>query len=277
MKAKSEFFDALSALVEYATVNGNIIVKQDVVNFFKDIIDDDSKYDAVYSYLLENNIKISDYEYTQKTNTRNSAETAKNTSNSSDEITSNDTNSSSPIKQVTETDEEKMFVDMYLDEVKDLKKVSDSEIDTLVTRVLAKDKAAVNELCEAYLPMVIEISKDYDTSGLRHSDIIAIGNLGLFEAIMFLQNRPANMDTFIADVIRHSIEKAINEEIGASRTFTHITDRANMVSDATSHLAEKLGREATIEEVCEYTNLSEEVVREIMKMSLDAINVVEPK
>ena len=50
-----------------------------------------------------------------------------------------------------------------------------------------------------------------------------------------------------------------------------------MVSNATTHLAEKLGREATIEEVCEYTNLSEDVVREVMKMSLDAINVAENK
>ncbi len=270
MEAKSDFFEALSALVEYATVNGNTVKKQDVENHFKDIIEDSSKYDAVYAYLLENNIKISDYEGNIKVESP--------LDNSKDDNTDNKSVIDfSPIKPAIESDEEKMFVEMYLDEVKDLNKITDEEIDKLVERVLSKDKEAVNALCEAYLPMVVEISKDYNSSGLKHSDIIAIGNLGLFEAIMFLQNHPSNMDIFITDVIRYSIEKAINQEIGASRVFTHITDRANMVSNATTHLAEKLGREATIEEVCEYTNLSEDVVREVMKMSLDAINVAENK
>ena len=38
-------------------------------------------------------------------------------------------------------------------------------------------------------------------------------------------------------------------------------------------LAEKLGREATIEELCEYMSLSEDEIRDIMKMSLDAMSI----
>ena len=137
MEAKSDFFEALSALVEYATVNGNTVKKQDVENHFKDIIEDSSKYDAVYAYLLENNIKISDYEGNIKVESP--------LDNSKDDNTDNKSVIDfSPIKPAIESDEEKMFVEMYLDEVKDLNKITDEEIDKLVT-VLENDNI-MNEL-----------------------------------------------------------------------------------------------------------------------------------
>lgn len=68
------------------------------------------------------------------------------------------------------------------------------------------------------------------------------------------------------------MNNAIQNEIGALRTASHITQRANAVSDATTELAEKLGREATLEELCRHLSLPEDEVREILKISLDALN-----
>ena len=62
MDKKTEFNQALLSLVEYATVNGNIISMQTVHEYFKDIITDEAMYDAIYNYLSENQITIQGYQ-----------------------------------------------------------------------------------------------------------------------------------------------------------------------------------------------------------------------
>ena len=44
---QAAFMDALNALKEYAKVNGNIVGKEDVAGFFKDMSLDDNKYSMI--------------------------------------------------------------------------------------------------------------------------------------------------------------------------------------------------------------------------------------
>ena len=55
---QAAFMDALNALKEYAKVNGNIVGKEDVAGFFKDMSLDDNKYSMITGYLMANGITI---------------------------------------------------------------------------------------------------------------------------------------------------------------------------------------------------------------------------
>ena len=44
---QAAFMGALNSLKEYAKVNGNIVTKQDVESYFKDLGLDDSKYQMI--------------------------------------------------------------------------------------------------------------------------------------------------------------------------------------------------------------------------------------
>ena len=46
-----------------------------------------------------------------------------------------------------------------------------------------------------------------------------------------------------------------------------------MINEAVKYLAEDLGRVATLQELAEYTKLSEKEIEDIRKLSLDAIEV----
>ena len=48
---QAAFMGALNSLKEYAKVNGNIVTKQDVESYFKDLGLDDSKYQMITGYL----------------------------------------------------------------------------------------------------------------------------------------------------------------------------------------------------------------------------------
>ena len=55
---QAAFMDALNGLKEYAKVNGNIVTKEDVNNYFKDMNLDDNKYSMIMGYLMANSITI---------------------------------------------------------------------------------------------------------------------------------------------------------------------------------------------------------------------------
>ncbi len=55
---QAAFIEALNGLKEYAKVNGNIVTKEDVNSYFKDMHLDDNKYSMITGYLMANGIII---------------------------------------------------------------------------------------------------------------------------------------------------------------------------------------------------------------------------
>ena len=55
---QAAFMEALHGLKEYAKVNGNIVTKEDVNSYFKDMHLDDNKYSMITGYLMANGITI---------------------------------------------------------------------------------------------------------------------------------------------------------------------------------------------------------------------------
>lgn len=55
---QAAFKEALNGLKEYAKVNGNIVTKEDVNSYFKDMHLDDNKYSMITGYLMANGITI---------------------------------------------------------------------------------------------------------------------------------------------------------------------------------------------------------------------------
>lgn len=55
---QAAFIEALNGLKEYAKVNGNIVTKEDVNSYFKDMHLDDNKYSMITGYLMANGITI---------------------------------------------------------------------------------------------------------------------------------------------------------------------------------------------------------------------------
>ncbi len=178
------------------------------------------------------------------------------------------------LPNAAETEEGKAFLKMYYDEVNELDctSISDEELNQLIDASVNGDKNSISKLTEMFLPLVMDIVKEFKSSPLRESDLIGTGNVALFEAIVSYDGSSADYTEYLKDYIRKSIQSAIEEEISSIRTFNHAANRANALSDATIELAKELDREATLEELCEKLSLSEEEVRNVMKMSLEAIN-----
>lgn len=265
MDKRTEFNEALAALMEYATVNGDIVTQKDVHNFFKDILEDDSLYNAVYEYLTTNKIKIEDYTPVLSPASTISYDKSNETSDLD----------SANLSDIKETEEGQMFLDMYFDELKNLPTLSYEELVCKTQAIINGDTSHINIVLESFLSKITDIASTYTNQGVKQSDLISEGNLGLLTALSTLPNsnkKITNPLDYFENIIKEAIENAITVETGSLRTQSHITHNVNAVSDAATYLAEKYGREATLKEICDYVSLPEETVKEIMKMSLDAIN-----
>jgi len=67
------------------------------------------------------------------------------------------------------------------------------------------------------------------------------------------------------------IKQAIDAERSEKNAEAELADRINLLSDVTKELAERFGREATLEEIREYTKFTEDEIKTLMKISLDAL------
>lgn len=259
---KKEFNEALTELVEFATVSGSRVTKEQVKLYFKDIVEDE-KYEFIYNYLAGLKIEVEGY-------------TADGVSNSDvkEEV-------KTEVVGKPETEEAKAFYDMYMEDLKAIDATMENpETKTeLLKKMLEGDAASREKLTNIYLPEVISISEEYLNSPLGRSDLVAEGNLALFEASVYYKGKAdiEEFEKYISDKIRKSIEMAVYEELGSGRTSDHLVERINALNDASTEMAKELGREANLSELAERLALSEEEIKELMKISIDALTVDESR
>lgn len=112
----------------------------------------------------------------------------------------------------------------YLAEIKRPKALSrEAEIE-LGTRALAGDRSAVNELVTSNLRFVVQVAKQYQGMGLELEDLIAFGNIGLFEAAeRFDPKKGVKFITFAVWYIRAELQKALNDMSRVVRIPSHKT------------------------------------------------------
>lgn len=278
---KKEFHEALAAVVEYATVSGNQITKETIHTYFKDLIQDESMYEFIYKYLAEAKITVGGYEAPAVSdaidNIRNS---------DTDDDADSDALDTSVAREAKDSPEASAFFEMYLADLKTLENKNTETTEKLIDDLLSGDTAAATALTEQYLPMVLNLTDKFENHGLTRSDLVAEGNLALYEAILGYAdvcdnkklnstNSVASFEAHLTTCIASALKSAANEEIGSFRVSSHLADQVNALNDAATELAKDLGREATLEELCSCLSLGEDEVKELMRVSIQALTVVE--
>ncbi len=98
----------------------------------------------------------------------------------------------------------------YIQEVKKRGNLSKAEETELAARIQQGDRRAVNTLVEANLRFVIQVAKQYQGMGIELEDLIAFGNIGLFEAAeRFDSSKGVKFITFAVWYIRAELQKAL--------------------------------------------------------------------
>lgn len=176
------------------------------------------------------------------------------------------------------TREEIDYLDAYLKEVQERADVTEGVREAVILSAMAGDPDAKQRLVEIFLPQVAEIAKLYAGQGIYLEDLIGEGNVALMMAVEMLdcENGIEGAEGSIASMIMEAMENCISDNTEEKQTGEKLAKEANEVLDKAKELAEELGRKVTAAELSEETGMSEEEIREAVRITADNIEYLEP-
>ncbi|MGM9533916.1 MAG: RNA polymerase sigma factor RpoD [Intestinibacter sp.] len=168
-------------------------------------------------------------------------------------------------------------VRMYLKEIGKIPLLKPHEEIEYAKRMLEGDEVAKQRLVEANLRLVVSIAKRYVGRGMLFLDLIQEGNLGLIKAVeKFDYERGFKFSTYATWWIRQAITRAIADQARTIRIPVHMVETINKLIRVSRQLLQELGRDPKPEEIAKEMDMSEEKVREIMKIAQDPVSLETP-
>jgi RNA polymerase primary sigma factor len=147
----------------------------------------------------------------------------------------------------------------------------------MMDRVFTQYEQAKRLLSSANLRLVVSIAKKYRYRGLSFLDIIQEGNTGLMRAVdKYEYRRGYKFSTYATWWIRQAITRAIADHARTIRIPVHMIETMSRLRAASKVLHQKLGREATIEEIAKEAEMSVEETRRVMKISKHPVSLDRP-
>ena len=168
-------------------------------------------------------------------------------------------------------------VRMYLKEIGKVALLTGEEEIDLAKRMEAGDEEAKQRLCEANLRLVVSIAKRYVGRGMLFLDLIQEGNLGLIKAVdKFDYRKGFKFSTYATWWIRQAITRSIADQARTIRIPVHMVETINKLIRVSRQLLQEYGREPTPEEIAMEMDITEEKVREILKIAQEPVSLETP-
>lgn len=143
--------------------------------------------------------------------------------------------------------------------------------------VFAQYEDAKRRLAGGNLRLVVSIAKKYRNRGLSFLDIIQEGNTGLMRAVdKYEYRRGYKFSTYATWWIRQAITRAIADHARTIRIPVHMIETMSKLRTVSKNLLQKLGREATIEEIAADAEMSIAEARRVLKISKHPFSLDRP-
>ena len=298
--SQAAFMEAVGSIKEYAKVNGNIVTREDVHSFFKDMALDDAKFQMISGYLMANGIKIQgedsiDNEFLKMM--ENASED--NTDEAGEHISKEEQEDKKVADNIVnhlDYEEDEKYLKMYLEDISGIQPMTDVTRSYLLMNIVEdNDKESLKLLTESYLEKIASWIEPFRGKGVLACDLVQEANLAMTAYIgqqewlnnyewkdkikaggqEDLLNVIKGIDNAVKELIEGSLNMLIDEQTDVNMVSGKILNKVNLVNDWGTRLKEELGRKPTVKEVAENMGVAENVVLEAIRLSSETIEDIQ--
>lgn len=263
---QAKFAEKIKELLNMAKKKKNVLEYQEISDFFADMPLEEEQMEKVLEYLDQNNVDV------LRITDDDDVDDEEIILTDEDEVDVENIDLSVP-EGVSIEDP----VRMYLKEIGKVPLLSAEEEIELAQRMEEGDQEAKKRLAEANLRLVVSIAKRYVGRGMLFLDLIQEGNLGLIKAVeKFDHTKGFKFSTYATWWIRQAITRAIADQARTIRIPVHMVETINKLIRVTRQLLQEYGRDPQPDEIAKEMGISEEKVREIIKIAQEPVSLETP-
>lgn len=160
---------------------------------------------------------------------------------------------------------------VYMEEIAAIPPCSEEENEKLLGEIRRGNKAARERLIEGNLKNALFFVQDYINKGVPMADLIQEASMELM--MLADEGFEGSFEKLLESRIRVRMEEIINDQKKETDIEEEMLARVNVLQEVSKSMAEELGREAKLSELAERMKMTEDEVREIMKVTMDALSM----
>ncbi len=250
MADKLEFRSKLSGVLSLAMEQGNRISSDEVEKYFEEDQLTKEQMDLVFDYLLAQKVAVKGYVKVGGSVVQAAEQ---------------------EVQKMTYTPDEEAYLEEYLTDLDAIKEEKTGELEYLFKEVNQGNALAKSRITEIYLRKVVEIGKTMYHPEIFVGDLIQEGNVSLMVALESLPSIESEgikvLEQFLETEIRQGIQMLIEETVELKSRDNKMVQQVTDLDESITKLTEDLGRKVTIDELVLYTEMSEEEIAEILKLT----------
>ena len=255
-------------MAEIIRTSATPLSKEEILGYFKEMELNEQQENMVLEFLLTpHEEEDAEEEEAEETEAEEAQETAEwqDTTDASVFMQSDSDKKEAETKEADCLPESKMF-QMYLEEISSLPVYSETKIEEMYQKLLAGDESVIHTISDSWMIKVLELAKKLAVSSEGFEDVIQEGNMALFLKLTELcgSQEKTDVEAELQNAVEEAMKSSILAEEGEDEDEKAMVGKLALVNEAKKYLADEKGREATLSELAEYTQLTEEELSDIL-------------
>ena len=162
---------------------------------------------------------------------------------------------------------------VYMEELAAIAPCTEEENRELLKLVRSGSEGARTRLVEGNLKKALFYVQEYLNRGVPMADLIQEASMELM--MLADEGFEDSFEKLLESRIRVRLEEVIAEQKTEADIEEEMLARVNVLQEVSKNLAEELGREPKVKELAERMKMTEDDIKEIMKVTMDALSLSE--
>lgn len=165
-------------------------------------------------------------------------------------------------------------IHQYLNEIRGIPLLTAEQERDLAKRCAAGDEAAIRQMVNSNLRLVVYIAKEYAGRGVALMDLIQEGSIGLLAAARkFDYTKDYRFSTYATKWIRQGVTRCLMNNSGIIRVPLHTAEKIRKVEAAKNQLKQQFGIEPTAEEIGQRVGMPADRVEALLGLAPDVCSL----